>query len=448
MPASPPGPRPLPLLGHLPWIARSSLTFMLHLGRTYGDLSRFWIGPKELFFVNHPELIREVLQNQRYVRTQVTRDLLASFLGEGVFSQEGQLHLQQRRLMQPAFHHKRIAGYAQDMLDVAYGQLDEWRPGETRDLVPEMMRLTFAIVARALFSTDTSAEARAVHQGLRDVQAAIDSLYEIYTVLPAGLPIVRGPRMRRAVRQFQSMIQRIVAERRAAGDERSDLLGMLLAARDEDGTAMSDAQLAGQSLSILFAGHETTSNTLCWAWHLLSQHPAVLERVRAEVEAVAGERPLVPADYPRLVYTGQVISETLRLMPPAWWAERTPLEDSELGGYPVRAGTPVVISVYVAHRDPRFFPNPSRFDPERFAPERAALIPRFAYLPFGAGSHVCIGNSFALMEARLVLAAMVQRVQLEPVPGHVPVPRAIVTMGVANGLPMRVLAPRPALAEV
>ncbi|MFV9506824.1 MAG: cytochrome P450 [Oscillochloridaceae bacterium umkhey_bin13] len=377
------------------------------------------------------------------MRTPVTRRLMGAFLGEGVFSQEGAVQVQQRRLMQPAFHHRRIASYTQDMIDASYAHLATWRVGTTIDLVPEMMSLTFAIVARALFSTDTSTEARKVFHALRDVQEAIDTLYELYAALPAGTPLVTGPRMQRAVTDIQRLTASIIAQRRAEGDDRGDLLAMLLAARDEDGTVMSDAQLAGQSLSILFAGHETTANTLCWAWHLLSQHPDVRERLEAEVQAVAGDRPLTPEDLPHLVYTGQIVSETLRLKPPAWWAERTPLEDSELGGYRVTAGTPVVISVYVSHRDPRWFEAPNRFMPERFAPGQIEQLPKYAYLPFGAGSHVCIGNNFALLEARIILAVMAQRVRLEAQPGHVPEARPIVTMGIANGLPMRISELRP-----
>jgi cytochrome P450 len=437
-----PGPRALPVIGHIPWLARSPLTSLEHLGRTYGDISSFRIGPRRVVFVNHPELMREILQSQRFLRTPVSRRLLGAFLGEGVFSQEGPVHVQQRRLMQPAFHHHRIAGYTQDMITLTSMQLDAWRPGEVRDLVPEMTRLTFAIVARALFSTDTGDEVRRVFHALRDVQEAIDWRYEVYAALPAWAPLITGRRMRRAVDVLQGFTRTMIAQRRADGVDRGDLLSMLISARDEDGAMMSDEQLVGQSLSILFAGHETTANTLCWTWHLLGQHPEARARLEEEVQAVVGARALTPADLPRLPYTAQVIDEALRLMPPAWWAERMPLEEVNLGGYRVPAGTPVVMSVYVTHRDARFFPRPAHFDPDRFAPGWAEQIPRYAYLPFGAGAHICIGNTFARLEARIILATMAQRLRLAAVPGHHPRPRPVVTMGVANGLPMRVVAVR------
>jgi cytochrome P450 len=437
----PPGPRPLPLLGHIPWLVRNPLLFITHLGRTYGDMCTFRIGPKQFYLVNHPDLIKQVMLSQTFVRTPLTRRLLASFLGEGLFSQEGDTHRRQRRLMQPAFHRERMAAYGQIVLDATYQMLDQWRPDETRDLVADMMRLTFTIVSRALFSTDTSAETQAVGQSFKQVQISLDRQYELYAAMPGWVPLIQDRSMRAAVATLQRVTRQIVQHRRRAGrGDRGDLLSMLLLAQDEDGSTMSDEQVCAQVLSLLFAGHETTANTLCWTWHLLGRHPQVVARLAAEVQEVAGERPVRPDDLPHLSYTEQVIREALRLYPPAWWAERTPLEDVTLGGYRVPARTPVVISVYVTHRDPRFFPRPDHFDPDRFAPGQVEGIPRYGYLPFGAGSHICIGNGFALMEARLLLAAMVQRFALEALPGSPVAPRPAITMGLAGGLPVRLHA--------
>lgn len=436
--ALPPGPRALPLLGHLHLIGKDPLQFMLQLGRTYGDMSCFRLAGRPFYFVNHPELIKQVLQDSSYVRTPLTRRLMASFLGEGVFSQEGGEHLRQRRLMQPAFHRERLAAYGRTMVETTYQVLEGWRPGEERELTWEMMRLTFSIVARTLFSTDTSEEAKAVDAAFSAVQRSIEHGYRLYAALPDWVPLVQLPSVRRAVRELRRLTQGLVARRSAEGGDRGDLLSMLLLARDEDGSSMGEEQVCAQVLSLLFAGHETTANTLCWALYLLSRHPRVAQRLHEEVRTQVGERRVAVEDLPRLPYVEQVVNEALRLYPPAIWAERVNDKETRLGEWVVPAGMPVVVSVYVTHRDSRFFEQPEEFLPERFAPERAGSIPRYAYLPFGAGVHMCIGNHFALMEARLVLAALAQRFFLEVPAEYKPEPMPAITLGIRNGLPAQV----------
>lgn len=439
-----PGPKSLPIVGHLPWLMRDPLLFLTHLGRTYGDIATFRIGPRPVVLINHPELIDQVVRDTGFLRSAQTRDAMASFLGHGLFSLEGQPHLRHRRLMQPAFRRQRLDAYAALMASVTHDRLATWRPETSIDLGAELMGLTFAIVAKTLFDTDSGAEARAVNGAMRQILPWVTRLFRLSFVLPDGAPIVHTPATRAEIAGLQRLVRRIVAERRAAGGDRGDLLSMLLAARDEDGSALSDDEVCAEVLTILLAGHETTANTLGWACYLLTRHPEVQQRLADELAAAVGERPVAPDDLPRLPFLDQVVRETLRLFPPAWWADRVPQEDATLGGYGIPAQTPVVFSTYVTQRDPRFFPRPDTFDPDRFLPERREQITQGAYLPFGAGVHVCIGNRFALREARIILAAIVQRFALEAVPGHRVQPEPLVTLGMKGGFPVRLRGRAPA----
>jgi cytochrome P450 len=313
--------------------------------------------------------------------------------------------------------------------------LEGWTDGETRDVSHDMMRLTFEIVSKTLFDADTGEQAREVNEAFTAIMRAINLEYPLYSVLPAWVPVRRWGASRRAVEALRRITGSIIQERRASGTDRGDLLSMLLMARDEDGTKLTDAQLGAQTLSLLFAGHETTANLLSWAWLLLSRNPDIRQKLRAELDTVLGGRTPTVADLPKLKYTECVVRETLRIYPPAWYAERAPLTDTELGGYTIPAHAPVVISVYVTHRDPRFFEQPECFRPERFLGVEDRQVP--AYLPFGAGSHLCIGNRFALMEAQLLIAAIAQRYELDLVPGTEVKPRPLITLGV-EGLKMTV----------
>ncbi len=440
----PPGPTGNPLLGSVLSAAKSELEFFSDLGR-FGDLSSFRLGRKRFYFLNHPDLIRKVLTSQNFVRTALSRRLLESFLGHGLFSQEGENHLQQRRLMQPAFHLKRIDGYGSVMSSFASRMLDRWRDGETRDTSHDMMRLTFEIVSKTLFDADTGEQARQVNEAFTSIMRAINTEYPLYSLLPSWFPVRRWGASRRAVLALQRITHAIIQERRSSSVDRGDLLSMLLLARDEDGTQLTDDQVSAQTLSLLFAGHETTANALSWAWLLLSQNPDIRQKLQAELDSVLAGRPPTFADLPKLKYTEAVVKETLRIYPPAWYAERAPLSDTELGGYRIPAHSPIVISVYVTHRDPRFFDQPERFLPERFLGVEDRQFP--AYLPFGAGSHLCIGNRFALMEAQLLIASIAQRFELALVPGTEVRTRALITLGV-EGLNMVVKQRHPVTASL
>lgn len=431
------------MLGNILAVAKSEIDFFTGQG-SYGDVSSFQLGRKRFYFVNHPELIRKILTSQNYVRTALSRDVMESFLGRGLFSQEGENHLQQRRLMQPAFHHKRIEGYGAVMEGFATRMLEGWRDGETRDISHDMMRLTFEIVSKTLFDADTGEQASQVGEAFTAIMRAINKEYPLYSLLPAWVPVKRWGASRRAVEALKRITGSIIQERRASNTDRGDLLSMLLMARDEDGTKLTDEQVGAQTLSLLFAGHETTANLLSWTWLLLSRNPDIRQKLQEEVDTVLGGRAPTVADLPKLKYTESVVRETLRIYPPAWYAERAPLTDTELGGYRIPAHAPIVISVYVTHRDARFFAQPERFWPERFLGVEDRQLP--AYLPFGGGSHLCIGNRFALMEAQLLVAAIAQRYELDLVPGVEVKPRALITLGV-EGLRMTVKQRQPGAAS-
>ncbi|MFN7209150.1 MAG: cytochrome P450 [Aggregatilineales bacterium] len=425
------------LLGNLPDF-QDSLSFFSSLAARYGEVCAFRTFRQWRYYVQNPDLIQQILISHQWVRTPMSRKLLGSFLGESVFSQEGELHLSQRRLMQPAFHRERLAHYAQTMVAQTAQTLQSWQDGEQRDMVDEMMRLTLEIVSQVLFGTSTSAEAKQIGAALLTIQHNIQNDYTINMLLPLRMPVLRFGAARRVVQTFQQTTQRIIANRRAEGRAHDDLLDTLLRTRDEDGARLTDAQVAGQVSALLFAGHETTANALAWALYLLVKHPHVLARLRAEVESVCGERLPSMADLPRLKYTEMVFKEVLRLHPSAWYAERVPLEDFQLGEYLVPKGTPVAISVYALQRDPRYFEQPEAFLPERFAPENLSRIHRYAYLPFGLGAHQCIGNQFAMVEGQLVLATLVPRLDLSLPEDYVPQTRALITYGISNGLPMTI----------
>lgn len=440
----PPGPRALPWVGHIPAMVRDAPAFLQSVARDYGDITTLRGGRVPFVMLNDPALIDRLVRDRSFERTEILRTMLATFLGKGLLSLEGKTHTRHRRLMQPAFHRERIRGYVAQMAEETYAWLDSVQPGSVYDMREPMMRLTFAIVSRTLFSSDTRRDAAAVNEALRAVAPAV--LLQARLALATSLKLPFGPRTRRGLSRLDTLVTSIVAQRRREGGDRGDLLSMLLASRDEDGSALSDADVAAEVLTILFAGHETTAHTLTWALLLLSEHPHWQERLAEEVRDVTGGRPIGFDDLPRLVTAERILNEALRLYPPAWWTERASPVDTQFGGYCIPAHTPVGFSVFVTQRDARFFPEPLRFDPDRFAPGRAEAVPTGAYLPFGAGVHVCIGNTFALMEGRLILAALAQRFAFQRV-GREPVRmRPEITLGLRDPLRLRLALRRNSAA--
>jgi cytochrome P450 len=419
---------------------RDPLQFLTELARKHGDVVPFAMGRQPAVLMNDPALIQRVIHDRSFERSAATRRALDSFLGPGLLSLEGVTHRQHRRLMAPAFHRERIQRYVALMADETYAVLDRWRVGETRDLRADMMHLTFAIVARALFSTETSNVANRVDEAVRRVSQVLLPYAMLSRLVKFELPIVYGPRARAAIAQLNALVRGIVVERRAEKRDRGDLLSMLLATRDEDGAALSDEDICAEALTIMLAGHDTTAHTMTWAWFLLSQHPQLQQLLVDEVQSVVGDRQITAEDLPRLTFADRVMRETLRLYPPSWWADRVSQTDAELAGYFIPANTLMVFSTWVTQRDDRWFAKAARFDPDRFLPDRATSIPEGAYLPFGAGVHVCIGNTFALMEGRMILAAMAQRFAYQAVRPQQVRPKPLITLGMAEPFPVAVRA--------
>jgi cytochrome P450 len=439
---SPPGPRENWLFGSASSIQRDPLGFNMSMLQRYGNVVaiRFLIWPTYMIF--HPQDVKHVLQenHRNYSKDTYLIHFLRPLLGQGLFSNDGQSWLHQRRLMQPAFHRKQLATFGRLMTVATESMLERWQNvgagNQSLDVAEEMMRLTLQIVGQALFSIDLSDETDTVGQAFTALMAPLmDYIY--HPVPPLGFPTPRNRRIQQSIRTLDEVVQVIITEHRQLGAGKDDLLSMLLMARDEEtGEGMNDRQVRDEVMTLLLAGHETTSNALSWAWYLLSQHPDVESCMHAELEQVLGGRTPTVEDLPRLTYTRMVLEETLRLYPPAVGFNRKAMADDEVGGYVVPAGTLIWLSPYATHRHPDFWENPEVFDPERFSPERSSGRMHFAHFPFGGGPRLCIGNHFAMMEAQLVLATIAQRYRLRMVPDHQVEPQALLTLRPRYGLPM------------
>lgn len=437
-PRRPPGPPARGLGGNLREFAADRLGTLARWAREYGDLVSARFGPKRILFANHPDLVEEVLvhQNRKFIKHYRLRQAKLT-LGEGLLTSEGEFWRNQRKLMQPAFHRDRIAAFADLMADFSQRLIAPWENGQTRDIQADMMRLTLEIVAKSLFGAELGGESA-------DVGAAMETLMHNFMnstasaiMIPRWIPIPSNLRTAAAVKRLDRVLYRIIAQRRESGDDGGDLLSMLLHAQDEEsGRRMTDRQLRDECMTLFLAGHETTANTLSWAWYLLSQHPVAESRFHEELDRVLdGRRPTL-ADLPRLPYTDGIVNEALRLYPPAWMLGREANEPVELGGFRIAKGTTIFLTACVIHRDPRWFDDPDAFRPERWADGLMQRIPRYAYFPFGGGPRICIGNSFAQMEAALVLATIGRSYRLRLAPDAVVEPLPSMTLRLAHGLRM------------
>jgi cytochrome P450 len=416
----PPAPRHRYPGQHALALARDRLGFFRRVAAEQGDVARVTIAGRHVVLLSHPDLVRDLLvTHQRQMVKGRGLEQAKRLLGEGLLTSEGEFHLRQRRLAQPAFHRERIAGYAATMVDYADRHGARWRDGQPVDAAQEMMRLTLAIAGKTLFDVDVETEAAEIGAAVSTAISAFN-----FSLLPFSERLERLPfsplkRFERARDRLDRTIYRMIAERRAEGaHDRGDLLSMLLAARDTegDGGGMTDRQLRDEVMTIFLAGHETTANLLTWTWHLLAQHPDVERRLHAEVDAALGDRLPTAADLPGLGYVRQVIAESMRLYPPAWVVGRRNLVPYRVRGYEVPAGALLLASQFIVHRDQRWWPDPERFDPDRWAPDAPADRPKFAYFPFGAGTRICIGEQFAWTEGILVLATLARHWRLRPAP--------------------------------
>ncbi len=428
------------------------LQFSLDAQKQYGDYNFTKFGWVTFYLISDPKIMHEILVNQpeKFHKLKLIKYALGPFLGNGLLTNEGDFWKRQRKLAQPAFHSKRIENYATIMVDFTQRMLDGWKTGETRQLDREMMKLTLNIVAKTLFDADVTKDADRVGELLTRILEASNDRINSGVQLPDWLPLAKTRQMYSDVAELDAIIQRFIDERRASGDDKGDLLSMLLQARDDDGNPMDDKLLRDELMTIFLAGHETTAMAMTWTWYMLMMHPEVMVRVKAEVDEALGDRPATLADLANLKYSEMVLKESMRLYPPVASAGREPIEDVEISGYMLPKGSLVTLAIYAMHRNPQIFENPDVFDPERFSPEKEKQIPRYAYLPFGAGPRVCIGNSFAMMEARLLLATMVQQADISLVSGQKIEPMQLVTVRPANGMAvtvaMREGAPLPEMA--
>jgi cytochrome P450 len=438
---NPKGPT-LPLLGALVGPGRDPLGMFQGYARSYGDVTLFKLGGERCYFINHPSYIKDVLvTHQRNFTKSRGLERARKLLGDGLLTAEGQTHLRHRRLLQPAFHRERITGYAQVMIDYAARMTERWQDGVTLDMSKEMMRVTLSIAGKTLFDTDVESKADEVGVAVTDV---LESFW--LNLLPGAdllekLPIPTLRRAHESRRRLDDLIYRMIDDRKRARADRGDMLSMLIAAQDEetegDGKGLSDEEVRDEAMTILLAGHETTANALMWTLYLLSQNPAAAAKLHEELDGVLAGRKPEPGDYPQLTYTRRVITESMRLFPPAWIIGRRAIGDYRIADYAVPARSMLFMSPYVMHRDARFYTAPDEFAPDRWTPEFEATLPKFAYFPFGGGARQCIGEQFAWMEGVLVLATIVSRWHFTLDPTQRIVPQPLITLRSKYGMRMR-----------
>ncbi len=418
---------------------RNPLRYIYDLTQRYGDVASFPSGDRTTVVLNHPDDICDVLVTHQRVFRKSPAFLRAKVvLGQGLLTSDGAFHLRQRRLIQPAFHRQRIMGYAQTMIDYAVRVRERWQPGAALELHHEMMALTLAIVAKTLFDADVENDADDIGSAMDVLVGAFDRLILPFADLINAVPTPRNRRFMRERDRLDALIYRIINERRQSGRDHGDLLSMLIMAQDDEdnGARMTDEQVRDEAMTLFLAGHETTANALTWTFYLLAQNPAVAERFYAELDRVLAGRIPTPEDYAQLPYTRMVLSEALRMYPPAWIVSRQASEPYTVRGYTLPANAVVLMSQFATHHDERWFPEPFRFDPERWTPAAQAQRPKFSFYPFGAGSRVCIGEQFAWMEGVLLLATLGQRWLLRLVPGHPIQLQPLVTLRPRYGIKM------------
>ena len=400
---------------------RDQLSFIERARREYGDVvwMRFLYVPA--IFLYHPNDVEYVLLTnpKNFIKSMSLRsNFFQRLVGNGLLTSQGEEWKRARRLSQPAFHRERVASYANVMVDYTRRLAAKWQEGETRDIHRDMMRLTLEIVVQCLFSSDVSNDVDEVGATLKELVKPFASQATLKWILNNRLPTPAHLRFHALAKKIDNVVYRIISERRVSGKDEGDLLSMLLAARDEDGSQMSDRQLRDEVMTLFLAGHETTALTLAWSWYLLGTNPEAQRKFHAELDEVLDDRAPTAADLPRLKFSEQIAKESMRLYPPAYGLGREAIEDCEIGGYRVPAGTQVFMFQWATQRDPRFYEEPLAFRPERWSEAFIEQLPKYAYFPFGGGPRACIGAAFAMMEIILCLVTIGQKFRLELVPDH------------------------------
>jgi cytochrome P450 len=432
----PPGPKGSPVLGVMADFNRDTLGFIERC-REYGDVVRMRFLYLTAYFIYNPDHIEYVLSTnaKNFIKSRSLRSpFFQRLVGTGLLTSEGEEWKRQRRLAQPAFHRQRISSYGDVMVEYTQRMIGGWTRNEVRDIHQDMMRLALEIVVKTLFNADISGEADKVGRVVAQMVKPFASQATLKWILDNRLPTPAHRRFNRAAREIDDIVYRIIAARRSSGSDEGDLLSMLLAARDEDGTQMTDRQLRDEVMTLLLAGHETTALTLSWAWYLIAQNPEVEKKFHAELDEVLGGRSPAVADILRLKYTETIAKESMRLYPPAYGVAREAIREFEIGGYRVPARSQLFMFQWATQRDPRFFEEPERFYPGRWTQDFSDSLPKYAYFPFGGGPRACIGNYFAMMEIVLLLATIGQRFQFSLVLDHPVTLMTSVSLRPANGI--------------
>jgi cytochrome P450 len=448
----------LPFYSFKPWVKLGHpIRLFEHLLKTYGNIAHYRFLGTPIVFINDPDYIREILVNQSssFVKERTVRRMKV-LLGDGLITSDDPIHKRQRRIVAPAFHRQRIAAYGDQIVACADSQQRPWRPNQQIDMAAASMQLSLEIVARTLFNTEVTDDIRSINDEVNTIMG----LYNFIVAFPRlenfiHLPIPKLIKFRKSRSRLDAIVNRLIREHREAAangePDKGDLLSMLLTSRDEQAddsgqhTGMSDEQVRDEVLTIFLAGYETVANGLTWTWYLLSQNPDIETKLHAELDTVLGtgneKRPPTLADYPALRYTEQVFAESMRLYPPAWAMGRMSTKPVQLGPYRIPPGAHFFFSQYIMGRDPQYFPDPLRFDPDRFTLEARAARPKFTYFPFGGGNRQCIGESFAWMEGIFSIATIAQRWRISYLGATPPVPQAKITLRPRDPLMMQ-LVPR------
>ena len=403
-----------PLIGHTVAFQPQPLDFCLKSKKEHGDIVQFRVGIDEWFLLSDPRHVHRVLVTEasKFSKPRLAKRLWRPFLGNGILSSDGQYWKDQHRLVMPGFHKKRIEAYGETMVRFTERMLGGWSEGQERDVCDDFTELTLAIVAKTLFDTDVGETAQRVGQAMDVINEVLVDHISRPIDMPRWWPTQANRRKVAALDEFRGIVKAIIDDRRASGVDRGDLLSTLVFAEDESGRRMTDAEVHDEAVTLFFAGHETTSIALTYMWYLLATNADVEQKLHEEIADTVGDRALTVPDLANLPYLDMVVKESLRILPPVWSYMREPTEDFEVGEYSIPKGSIVFVSPYLLGHDPRFFPDPEEFRPERFSKENEKDIVPGSYVPFAAGPRVCLGKSFAMMEARLVLGTLVQRCRL------------------------------------